>query len=307
MTDPASHEAADQTFVDIVMPFWGDPDQFRLAVESVRQQDADGWRLIVVDDTYPDPAPGEWVGSLGDPRIEYRRNPVNLGVSGNFREAVRVASAPYTVIMGCDDLLLPGYVRRIRELADDHPDAAYLQPGVQVIDGDGRLVTPLADRVKALYRPRVAGSPRVLGGEALAASLLRANWTYFPSIAWRTTELKRFDFRADYEVVLDLALQVEIVDSGGTMVLDERPVFQYRRHAKSVSAWRAAEGSRFAEERRYLAEATRTMRDHRWPKAARAASTRLTSRLNAITVLPAALVARDRRGIRSLARHAFGR
>lgn len=308
MTDPAAPGDAEPTFLDIVMPFWGDPGQFRLAVESVLAQDTGGWRLTIIDDAYPDPAPGAWAAGLDDPRVSYVRSAENRGVNGSFREAVRIAEAPYTVIMGCDDLLLPGYVRRIRELAVAHPGASYLQPGVEVIDASGVVTRPLADRVKAALRPRLTdGAPRELGGEPLAASLLRANWTYFPSIAWRTDALKRFDFRPDYEVVLDLALQIEIVESGGSMVLDDRPAFRYRRHAASVSSWRAAEGSRFEEERRYLAEAAAGMRRRGWTRAARAAANRATSRLNALSVLPRAVLARDGAGTRVLVRHGLGR
>ncbi|WP_308796718.1 glycosyltransferase family 2 protein [Agromyces silvae] len=307
MTDSAVPGDGEAPFLDVVMPFWGDPLQFRLAVESVLAQDSGGWRLTILDDAYPDRAPGEWAAGLADPRVTYLRSPENRGVNGSFREAVRLATAPYSVIMGCDDLMLPGYARRIRQLTQAFPTASYVQPGVEVIDAEGRVARPLADRVKAALRPRLDGHTRELGGEALAASLLRANWTYFPSIAWRTDALKQFDFRPDYEVVLDLALQIEIVESGGTMVLDDVPAFRYRRHAASVSSWRAAEGSRFAEERRYLAEAAAGMRRRGWTRAAREASLRATSRLNALSVLPRALVSRDGAGTRALIRHGIGR
>ncbi|UOE44508.1 glycosyltransferase family 2 protein [Agromyces larvae] len=309
LTVPAENpHTVEVPFLDILMPFWGDPGQFRDAVESVLAQTDPGWTLMVIDDAYPDRSPGEWVRALEHPRVHYRRNAVNLGVSGNFREAARVASAPYTTVMGCDDLLLPGYVERIRQLVATHPEAAYVQPGVEVIDGEGRVTAPLADRVKSMYRPRVnPAGPVELSGERLATSLLRANWTYFPSIAWRTDLLKRFDFRDDYEVVLDLALQIEIVREGGILVLDDRPEFRYRRHAASASAKRATEGSRFQEERRYFSEAARAMHEQGWGRAARAASRRLTSRLNALSVLPSALVARNGAAARTLLRHGLGR
>lgn len=307
MTDSGAPGDGETPFLDLIMPFWGDPGQFRDAVRSVLAQDAGGWHLTIIDDAYPDRAPGEWAAALGDPRVTYVRSEENRGVNGSFREAVRTAQAPYTVIMGCDDLLLPGYAARIRELAEAYPGASYLQPGVEVIDAAGTVTRPLADRVKAALRPRLGDGPLELGGEQLAASLLRANWTYFPSIAWRTDALKRFDFRPDYEVVLDLALQIEIVASGGTMVLDDVPAFRYRRHAASVSSWRAAEGSRFAEERRYLSEAAADMRALGWTRAARAATARATSRLNALSVLPRAVLARDGSGARALVRHGLGR
>lgn len=44
-----------------------------------------------------------------------------------------------------------------------------------------------------------------------------------------------------------------------------------------------------------------------WNHAARIAVRHVSSRLNALTRVPASVKARDRRGIRILVRHAFGR
>src|SRR4051794_2428172 len=74
--------------IDIMMPFYGDPQLFRDAVASVMAQTDADWRLVVIDDVYPDTRPGEWLQSLGDPRIRYLRNETNLGVSGNFSKSV---------------------------------------------------------------------------------------------------------------------------------------------------------------------------------------------------------------------------
>lgn len=292
--------------LDIMMPFYGDPALFRLAVQSVLNQSDPRWRLVIVDDLYPDRGPGHWVESLADSRIEYVRNDVNLGVSGNFEKCADLARAPYATIMGCDDLLLPNYVSRVHALYDQFPDADYLQLGVEVMDASGRASRPLADRVKDLYRPRVP-EPRTLSGEFLAASLLRGNWTYFPSIAWKTSRLKQHPFRRDFEVVLDLALQLDIVESGGVLILDNSPNFRYRRHAASVSSWMADDGSRFTEEERFFHEYSQRMRARGWHRAARVASLHLSSRLNAATRLPSSLKAKDARGTRTLLKHIGGR
>nr|WP_281536177.1 glycosyltransferase [Cryobacterium breve] len=97
------------------MPFYGDPALFRLAVQSVLDQDDPRWRLVVIDDLYPETGPGEWVIGLDEPRITYIRNEVNLGVSGNFRKCTELATAEFTTIVGCDDLLRPNYVSRIHQ------------------------------------------------------------------------------------------------------------------------------------------------------------------------------------------------
>ncbi|ARJ05984.1 hypothetical protein GCM10010988_11460 [Cnuibacter physcomitrellae] len=292
--------------LDVMMPFYGRADHLRVAVESVLAQTDPDWRLVVVDDRYPDEAPGEWVRAIEDPRVEYRRNARNLGVTGNFRECVRLVEHERAVILGSDDRMHPGYVARVAELAERFPDAAILQPGVDVIDAEGAEHTPMADRIKALLRPRGSG-PRVLGGEDLAASLLRGNWLYFPALVWRADELRRFDFREEFEVVEDLALILEILLAGGDLVLDDEVVFSYRRHRASVSALRGPDGAKFLEERALFHEMADRMRARGWRRAARAARLHLTSRLNAASELPSALRARDSAGVRTLLHHVVAR
>lgn len=290
---------------DIMMPFYGDFALFRIAVQSVLAQTDADWRLVIIDDVYPSREPGEWASSLGDPRIEVVRNEVNLGVAGNFRRSVELARADYVTIMGCDDVMLPGYVARMRALTEQYPDATYIQPGVDVIDGSGRSVLPLADRVKRWYQPTCT-SPLKLSGETLATSIMRGNWTYFPSICWRRSALLAHPFHENLEVALDLQLQLELVRDGATLVLDPEVTFRYRRHSASVSSWRADDGSRFAEEHLVLAQAATWAEARGWKRAARAGHWRLSSRLNALSRIPSAARARDASGARGLLAHALG-
>jgi len=288
------------------MPFYGRFDHFKAAVESVLAQTDPDWRLVIVDDVYPDLAPGEWAKSLGDPRVTYIRNEQNLRPSKNYRKCVSVMQTEFAVLMGCDDIMLPNYVRRVHELIEQFPDADIVQPGVQVIDGEGTVYRPLGDRVKALYRLRGTGARRY-AGERLATSLLRGNWTYFPSLVWRVEQLKQHGFRVDLDVVQDLAMLLDITLAGGSLVLDDEICFSYRRHAASVSAVTGPDGTKFAQERELFHEFDRRCSQRGWKRAARAARNHFTSRLSAATELPAAIRARNSSGRRSLLRHVFGR
>jgi glycosyltransferase involved in cell wall biosynthesis len=292
--------------LDILMPFYGRVDQFKLAVESVLAQSNGDWRLTIIDDSYPDQAPGVWASHIADARVRYLRNDTNLGVSGNFRRCVRLMEQEHAVIMGCDDIMLPEFVNRFAELSARFPGVAIIQPGVAVINDQGRLSTPLADRVKSFYRPAVTGA-HLLGGERLATSLSRGNWAYFPSLVWSVPLIREIGFRNDLEVALDLALLLEITARGGELVLDDLPVFQYRRHEASVSAFTAADGTRFIEEREVLLAAAARFTAMGWRRAARAANLHLSSRLNAASVLLRAgsgVSASDRR---LLVGHVLGR
>lgn len=291
--------------IEITMPFYGSPELFKLAVLSVLAQSDTDWRMTVVDDVYPSTEPGEWLVSLGDSRITYIRNPVNLGVSGNFQKCVDLMTEEYAVIMGCDDLLGSRYIARVAELIAVNPNVSYIQPGVDVIDSNGTPTLPLADRIKKFCRVRGV-HPRVYSGERIVTSLMRGNWAYFPSMCWRSELLKKHGFRSDYNVVLDLAMQIDILCDGGTMLVDDETVFSYRRHTASVSSGGAQDGTRFIEERDYFREARRRFDALGWTRAARAARNHLTSRLHSASQIAGALRTGDRHGVAILAQHTIG-
>lgn len=288
--------------LDIMMPFYGRDDHFRAAVRSVLAQDDKDWRLIVLDDANPDPRSGEWLVGLSHPQVTYVRHAKNQGINANFQEAIDRASSDRLVIFGCDDIMLPRFVARVHELIRWHPDAAMIHPGTRVVDVDGRAVTTLVDSVKAFYRPKFSGTT-VLSGEKFATSITRGNWMNFPAIAWRREAVSEIGFRTGWNIVQDLALGLDVAFAGGSLVLDDEVVFEYRRHSESVSSWQAIDGSRFVEERLFFKEVEQEFTLREWTRASRAAKLHLSSRMNALSRLPTAVLARDLRGVRKLVRH----
>lgn len=288
-----------------MFPYYGDVELMKQAARSVMGQQHQDWRLVVIDDGYPDPEPARWFAEIKDPRVSYQRNEENLGANGNYRKAVDLIEAPIAVMMGADDIMLPNYLTSVVEAFEEFPQASAVQPGVQVIDEFNRVTAPLGDRVKRAALPRGNGR-RILGGEDLATSLLRAGWHYFPSIAWKSETIKRIGFRTEFDVVQDLALLLDIAADNGSMVLTPELAFLYRRHSGSDSSVRAFDGRRFDEERRFFEVEADRFGQIGWNRAARAAKFHVTSRLNA-----AALIARSAAGgklgyIPKLAKHVVG-
>ncbi len=291
------------TTIDIALPYWGDPALAIAAVTSVRAQTDPNWRLTVIDDCYPDPTVREHVSAIEDSRVVYVRNDVNVGISANFRRSVELATSPYVTIMGSDDLLLPDYVGVIRDAVRRHPGADIVQPGVEVIDEQGQPCLPLADRVKSWLAPR--GTETVLTGEELAASLLRGNWLYWPSLAFKRETIDRYRFREDLAVIQDLAVLMDIAFDGGSLLHVRRPAFRYRRHESSASQAALFDGTRFRDERRYYDEVRRRAAAEGWSKARRAASLRVMSRLHAVTELAHTVRAGNSAGAAESLRHVF--
>ncbi|WP_439591532.1 glycosyltransferase family 2 protein [Microbacterium sp.] len=290
--------------LEIFVPFWGDPALLYETVDSVRAQRNPDWRLIVIDDCYPDESVPAYFAALDDERISYTRNEVNLGITENYREAIRRASEPYIAILGCDDLLHPDYVDVILRTISAVPYADVIQPGVQVIDEHGAVVRPLADRVKqGVLAPRGGYGIAVLTGDRMATSLIRGDWLYWPSLVFRTETLKRIDFREGLPIIQDLALLMDIAFDGCTLAYTPALAFSYRRHSGSASQKTLLDGRRFRDERTYYAEARRLAVAHGWSKTARAARLRTMSRLHAVSELPGVIRHGTRAGIESTLAH----
>jgi glycosyltransferase involved in cell wall biosynthesis len=291
--------------LDIMMPYYGDVALMQLAVRSILGQSDPDWHLTVVDDGEAAGVP-EWFATLDDPRVSYERNPVNLGVTGNFRKCLELAKRDRMVMMGSDDIMLPDYIATIRRLETVRPGIGMIQPGVQVIDETGQPAGGLVDTAKRrLYAPK-GPAPHLMGGQELAASLLRGDWLYFPSLCWRTDAVAAVGFRQHLEVIQDLALVIELVERGEELIADDHVCFQYRRHSASESAKQALDGQRFDEARAYFLETAEHLESIGWTEAARVARKHRSARLHALTLVPTALRERRTDSARRLLRYAAG-
>ena len=299
----ADRTAVRPATVDVALPYYGDVDLMKQAVTSVLDQRLQDWRLLVVDDGFPDPEPARWFAEeINDARVSYQRNESNLGANGNYRRCLELVTAPIVVVMGADDVMLPNFLQVATDALAAFEQAAVVQCGVAVVDEHGRLVRPLGDRVKERYTPQV-DSRTLLTGEDLAISLLRANWTYFPSLVWRTASIRHIGFREGLNVTQDLALILDTTRDGGGLVLDPTLAFLYRRHSQSDSSVRAMDSRRFDEERALFATEAADFARRGWPRAARAARRHYTSRINALSLLPLVARSGNASAIGKLAKH----
>jgi glycosyltransferase involved in cell wall biosynthesis len=292
--------------LEVFIPFWGDPALLYATIDSVRAQTDPDWTITVVDDCYPDPTVAEHFAAEDDPRITYVRNETNLGITDNYQRCRDLASRELMMFMGCDDLMHPTFVETVKAAHREHPDAATIQVGVQVVDEHGAPIDPLTDKVKRAIRPSIQRRTE-LSGEALAASLLRGAWHYWPALVFRTDVVRRYPFREGLPIIQDLALLIDMTAAGESLVLDPTVCFSYRRHTRSASASSLLHGNRFSDERGYYSSAADQMAARGWRRAARTARLRWTSRLHAVTLLPTALRQRERTAVRSLLEHALER
>ena len=233
-------------------------------------------RISVIDDASPDDSVWQVVAKFG-PRIRYERNQRNLGTSGSFNVALRQSQSRYTVLVGPDDLLLPGgadvYSRAIRV----YDGVAAIHPGVVTIDDAGQPYQPVADRTKVALTPE----PGLYRGDRMASRLAVGNWTYNPAIAWRSDLVATLPFDEGLHTAMDLDRLLRMAFAGEALALVAPEALAYRRHDGAVSSVNRGR-RRLDEELAVLARAHAEARTRGWRRTIVATELAPTVRAHAL-------------------------
>lgn len=112
----------------ILLPTRNRLELLRLAIESVRMQDHADWEILISDNA-SDVDIAEHVDTLRDRRIKTRRFSELVPVTDNWNAALEIATGDYIIMLGDDDVLVPGGLSRMRQTIEawDRPEAIYAQ------------------------------------------------------------------------------------------------------------------------------------------------------------------------------------
>ncbi len=109
------------------------------AVQSIVEQSADNWELVIVDDCSPEPL-YEIISLFNDPRIRFYRNDTNLGRNDLVRQwnhSISFATGDYIVLAADDDVYKPTFCEEVARLAEKYPDVDLIHSSVEQIDENG--------------------------------------------------------------------------------------------------------------------------------------------------------------------------
>lgn len=95
-----------QPLVSVVIPTYNRIDTLPAAIYSVLNQTYDNLELIVMDDGSED-GTEEYVKSISDKRVRYKRSDINLGPSAARNLGARVARGEYLAFQDSDDEWMP--------------------------------------------------------------------------------------------------------------------------------------------------------------------------------------------------------
>ena len=254
--------------ITFAIPYFRHRDYLIEAIKSVRAQTIHDWEIVIVDDCGPEPA-ADLVRQLGDERIRYIRNPVNLGLARNWNECIRQSKAPLVTLLHSDDRILPTYAAAVLAAAARFPKSAAVFTDAVIIGADGQPARSLPDLVKRFaHRPR---TDHAVTGDRGLGSVLANNYIFCPSLCYRTALVGPSPFDPRWAMVLDLDNIARLLLSGQTLYGIRQPLYEYRRHGANQTSLLTANATRFSEEIALYREVCAAATTKGWSRSASAA------------------------------------
>jgi O-antigen biosynthesis alpha-1,2-rahmnosyltransferase len=113
--------------ISVCIPAYNRPDELAALLESIATQECDGFEVVVSDDRSPRFSEIQSVVDRSRekyPQIPHTlcQNDRTLGYDANVRKLLSLARGDYCMFMGDDDLMLPGAIRRMRTVVENHDD-----------------------------------------------------------------------------------------------------------------------------------------------------------------------------------------
>jgi glycosyltransferase involved in cell wall biosynthesis len=176
---PAAIRPARATRVTIGLPTFNRADMIARTIDSVLDQTYGDWELIISDNASTDGTRSVCERAAArDERITYIRQPVNLGLVGNFNFLSEVGRGPFFMYLADDDWLGESFLERCVAILEDRPDVV-LSCGVALRTLRGQRLDD--DRFPAPSLTHDSGTRRVLGfftarGKAAYFHGLRRMW-----------------------------------------------------------------------------------------------------------------------------------
>jgi len=203
----------------------------RQALESALAQRYEPLEIIVSDNCSPDQTEA-YVRSIGDSRIRYFHQPVNLDPNDNFNFCLQQARGTYFLLLHDDDLIDPTFVEACMGAAQGRTDIGLIRTGTRLIDGQGH---------------ELSQNRNYAGGLSLAQ--LYEAWfggktaLYFCSTMFNTRMLKEIGgFHSPTNLFQDVVAEFRLAAAGGHANVED-VLASYRRHgdnrgdAVRVMAW----------------------------------------------------------------------
>jgi len=127
-----------QPLITIGMPVYNSQRHLRQALDSLLGQTYGDFVMVISDNASTDGTADicqEYVRR--DPRVQYFRNPVNIGMTGNFNRVFELTKTKYIKWSTADDFSAPEMLADALPVMEGDPSIVVCYPQTVIVDGDG--------------------------------------------------------------------------------------------------------------------------------------------------------------------------
>ncbi|WP_037351771.1 glycosyltransferase [Sediminibacterium salmoneum] len=126
----------------VMVPVYNGLVYLEQTLNSILVQDmgSEIMQIEVVDDVSTEGDVAAIVERVGNGRVGYYRQPVNVGNVRNFETCIKRSVGEYVHILHGDDYVEPGFYKAITRLFEDFPDAGAACTDWKAVDDNGKVV-----------------------------------------------------------------------------------------------------------------------------------------------------------------------
>lgn len=224
--------------ISICIPAYTYLDYADEAVHRILGQDED-FELVVVEDfdqVSKSVSNTEKIESLrdklnSDSRVVWHRNLQVLKIQQNWNFTISLANRPYIKMMGADDLISKGGVRKLLNIIQDSPDVDFHGHLANIINAEGEVIRSQRPYAKNSHyldlTPDLALSYKLMQvarfKEPVCNIFLKENWA------------KVGGYSEKYRFCFDIDFNVKMMSMGRSRLWNEY-IVELRRHSNSDGA-----------------------------------------------------------------------
>jgi GT2 family glycosyltransferase len=202
------------------------PEYLRLAIEAIINQTFVDFEFLILDNgsanlTY------EIIKSFSDKRIKYIRNEVNDVEFLNYPFVI--ANGEYIIIVHDDDIMDITFLEREVSILDKYQHVFMVGTNISHININGEILKEkIIDFKKDIIFHKY---------EFINAYLWNGNFLSCPTLMMRTSLIKKYEFRYNFEIgpMVDLYLNFQINLRGMAIYFINDPIYSYRIHENQDS------------------------------------------------------------------------
>jgi GT2 family glycosyltransferase len=235
----------DRPFWSVMIPVYNcREDYLAETLRSVLSQDpgADEMQIELIDNCSTVGDPERVARELGRNRIEVHRQPVNLGIAGNFNSCVQRARGQWVHILHADDTVRPGFYQRARAGIEAHSGVAAALCRTIYMDGDSQWMG-LAELERR--------TPGILDDAFPHRQFVEQRIQFVAMVVRRSTYEELGGFRPSLPHCLDWDMWKRVA-LRGSIHYDPEPMACYRLHDAADSSRAIATGENVVEELRSI-------------------------------------------------------